>query len=135
MLSRLVDCEGLADSVANPGQTLYNAVVQACEVLQDEAADTVRDYINDTLVADSTDNFRIGTPAGQPCEIHQPAVYPPGSSASSGWPGYPLPFIQTLGQSDMQLRCKWEAEFRFSTESQPSILDGTFYGTRSDSGN
>ncbi|WP_230470076.1 Ig-like domain-containing protein [Lujinxingia vulgaris] len=133
MLGELIDCEGLADEVSNPGQTLYNAVVQACEVLQDEAADTVRDYVNDSLVADSSDNFRIGTPTGEPCEIYQPAVYPPGASANSGWPGYPLPFIQTLGTPE--LRCKWEAEFRFSTESQPSILDGTFYGNRSDSGN
>ncbi|TXD37789.1 hypothetical protein FRC98_08885 [Lujinxingia vulgaris] len=133
MLGELIDCEGLADKVSNPGDTMYNAIVQACEVLQDEAADTVRDYVNDSLVADSEDNFRIGTPAGEPCEIYQPAVYPPGSSASSGWPGYPLPFIQTLGTPE--LRCKWEAEFRFSTESQPSILDGTFYGNRSDSGN
>ncbi|WP_158542384.1 Ig-like domain-containing protein [Lujinxingia litoralis] len=132
MLDRFVDCTALATEVnSDETSTFHRAVKQACEVMKTEAAGAVRDYVNDNLVADSEDNFRIGTPAGEPCELYQPDVYPP--TPGSTQPA--LPFIQHLGKAEPELRCKWEAEFRFSTESSATVLDGTFHGSRSDSGN
>lgn len=119
----LLPCDTIAEFAGNPGSNIYNAVHGACGQLRQQATDSLRNYIEETLVADGDDHFQIGTPEGEPCSIYQPTNY-----VGSSWPGSPLPFIEQLGRSDESLRCKWDTRIRFSQNSPGVTVGGNFYG-------
>ncbi len=118
-------CSGLADAVGSPGDNLYDAALNMCQNLQSQATGALYDYVEDALVAEGDDHFRIGTADGEPCSIEQPEYYP-----TSDWPGNPLPFVDTWGQADGEMGCDWDVEINYSGGSEPDqVIGGEFDAT------
>ena len=124
LFGQVIDCDGLADQVADPGDQMYDFAKTMCQDLQDEATNALYEYVEESLVADGDEHFRIKTPSDSPCQIQQPESYP------SSWPGEPLPFIQQFGhQDDDGMGCDWDVEINYSDGDEPDqIVSGTFEG-------
>lgn len=124
LLTRFINCQTLSEQ-ASSSTNVQTIVRNLCTNLLSQAAGSLRDYVNQNLVLQGNDHFRISTPDGQPCTIHQPANY------VGNWPNKPLPYIEGMGKSEpVEMQCKWDVRLRFSQESQPTQMLGTFHGTR-----
>lgn len=114
LLTSFIDCSSLNLGALEP----------ACHQLLTTASAALRDYVTGQLIFDGDDHFLIGTPEGRPCTIHQPDNY-----VGTNWPGYPLPYIQKLGQEDAAMQCEWDVRIKFS-ETNTTNMNGKFYGER-----
>ena len=110
-------CEQLATRVG----TAETIVERLCDNLLDKASDGIRDYFTEKLTVNGADNLLIGTPAGKPCKIVEPATYGP------DWTGKPLPYGETLGTE--RVECEWEMKIKVSA-STTIDAPSTFVGTR-----
>lgn len=125
LLNELISCDGLAGTFSDEDSWLYDSVETMCFQLINQATDAVYDYVEDALVADGEDHFRLGTPADTPCSIQQPDTYTAGA-----WPGQPLPFIESFGQPDDEVRCTWETEIDFNGNGEVNAeIPGNFDGS------
>lgn len=120
----ILSCGSMAASVSGSSSgTAYTAIYDVCSLLRNQAVNAVRTAITDNLIADGDDYFRLKTPTNTPCRVYQPTNY-----QASNWPGYPRPYIETLGQDESNMRCEWSADVRFNQNSAPINIGGTFYG-------
>ncbi len=123
MLHELVSCSGLADTFSDEGDGLHTSVMNMCTQLLNNATEAVYDYVESSLVAESDDHFRLGTPLEAHCTMQQPEIY------TDSWPGAPFPYIESFGQSEEDGRCVWDTEIDFSGDGDvdaevPGQFDG-----------
>ncbi len=127
MIGQLINCENLAETVENwssLGETLAPTVEDVCNDMIENAADAVYDYVTDALVVGDSDQFVLSTPLDEPCNIQQPATY-----SSSGWPGQPLPYIESIGHDDDEGSCTWHTEIDYNGDGTVNFeIPGQFYG-------
>jgi|GEM_PF-2075563 len=122
MLDELIDCQSLAETVAeNTVSGAEDIVNTLCGQLKMQASDALRDYVA-TLVLEGDDRFVIGTPAGVNCQLLGPERY------AGEWEGAPLPYVEKIG-ADPDALCNWDVKIRYSQDSDPVELNGTFYTT------
>lgn len=123
-LGELIQCDALADNIADEGDALYNVAENLCTSLLSQAGDKLRDYASSELVASGNDIFLIATPSDEHCTLVQPEAY------QGDWEGKPLPLVQYLGQDEpAELQCKWDVKIKFS-DSYTANVNGTFWGER-----
>ncbi len=120
MLNELINCQSLAENFGSFESTAETV----CYDLLDNATDAVYDYVGETLVLESDGDdphFQLGTPADEPCSIQQPDAY------GSGWPGSPLPYIETFGLGDDEISCSWDAQIDFTANGSVNAeIPGSF---------
>ena len=102
-----------------------NSLVQnLCTQAIQQGADALRKYVTEELTAQGDDNFLIGTPEGDGCQLY------PSEDYVGEWPGKPLPYIDQMGKDEpATLRCKWDVVVKFSSNTQTTI-NGKFNATR-----
>lgn len=125
ILRKLLDCSNFAQRVTSSAGNSREIVRNLCNELINKASTELRKYAVDKLVAEGGDNIRVGTPAGKPCRLYQPAPYP-----GQNWPGFPLPFVDKLGQEPRKKQCDWNLDLTIGDSSFQ--IPGRFYGTRID---
>ncbi len=119
-LAQLISCSDLASSIGS----FETTVETVCDELLENATDAVYGYVTDSLVADGEDQFMLSTPIDEPCTIQQPQSY-----SSSGWPGEPLPYIDSIGMSDDEGSCTWKTEIDYDSSGTVDFeIPGDFYG-------
>ncbi len=123
MMEQIISCSDLAGLVADEDSSFGQTIENLCGELLNNATEALRSYITESFVADGDDNFKIRTPTDAPCTIYQPDNY-----VGSNWPGHPLPYIESLGQDDAGMRCEWSTDIRFTQDSDPINVGGTFFG-------
>ena len=124
MLTTLINCEAVANSVDSGQGTFYNLTKSACELGIAEGTEALRNYVTEELTAQGDDNFLIATPEGEGCQLY------PAEDYVGEWPGKPLPYIDSMGKDDPDtLRCKWAVEVKFSSNTQTQI-NGEFNAVR-----
>lgn len=117
-------CECFAKAITDGG-TLQNVAESACNGLLQSASDGIRGYLTDNLTADGADNFLLSVNPQTPCKLQEPVAY------SGAWQGKPLPYVESLGTTQME--CAWDVKIKISSST---IIDteGQFHGVRSRSG-
>lgn len=125
LFGMIINCESVADSVANSTTSSVRGIVKnLCDQLLVQASDGIRTYATEKLVADGANTFIISTPVGKDCTMLPPEVY------ASPWPGEPLPYVQQLGQKEpVTKQCEWDVKIKFS-ENNTKTMGGLFYGDR-----
>lgn len=123
MMEEIISCNALAGAVADEDSSFGQTIENLCGELLNNATDALRSYITDSFVAEGDNNFKIRTPVDAPCTINQPDNY-----IGNNWPGHPLPYIESLGQDDAGMRCEWSTDIRFTQDSDPINVGGTFFG-------
>lgn len=125
LFGMIINCESVADSVANSTSSSVRGIVKnLCDQLLVQASDGIRSYATEKLVADGDNTFIISTPVGKDCTMLPPEVY------ASPWPGEPLPYVQQLGEKEpITKQCEWDVKIKFS-ENNTKTMSGLFYGDR-----
>lgn len=122
MLQNLISCDNVADQVADAVSDSVRGVVKnLCDQLIVQASDGLKSYVTG-LVVDGDGRFLIGTKP-QGCTIHGPETY------IGEWDGKPLPYVESMGkESPLTAQCEWKVEMLFSSEGDPTPMNGTFHG-------
>lgn len=126
VLKALINCEDFANRVTTE-QTTANTVDNMCNRFLDQTSDRLRQYVASKLMMEGGDKLTIETPPGRACKVHQPSEYP------SDWTGYPLPYVQKLGQSQPKKKqCEWNVDLNLDNYNADVV--GRFHGDRTSGG-